>query len=193
MRTYAILVITVSILVLSTISPTLALAQVKTAKATFAGGCYWCVEEVYDSLDGVISATSGFATPHVEAVEIMYDSDKISYERLLDLFWKNIDPTDSQGQFCDRGAQYTSAIFYHDKQQKTLAEKSRAAIEAIVKQKVVTPILPARQFTPVKASQQDFYKKNKPQYQQYKTQCGREKRLRELWGGVQSPKPNVNQ
>jgi peptide-methionine (S)-S-oxide reductase len=186
MRAYAISIITIPILVLSTISPTLALAQVKTAKATFAGGCYWCVEEVYDSLEGVISATSGFATSHVEAVEIVYDPDKISYEKLLDLFWKNIDPTDSQGQFCDRGAQYTSAIFHHDEQQKTLAEKSRAAMEAILKQKVVTPILPARPFTPVKADQQDFYKKNKQQYQQYKTQCGREKRLQELWGGVQN-------
>jgi len=187
MRTYAISIIT--ILILSFFTPVLALAQKKTAKATFAGGCYWCVEEVYDGLKGVISATSGFTTSRVEAVEIMYDPDKISYEKLLDLFWKNIDPTDSQGQFCDRGAQYTSAIFYHDEQQKTLAEKSKAAIETILKQKVVTPILPAAQFTPAKASQQDFYKKNKQQYKQYKIQCGREQRLRELWGGVQSLKP----
>jgi peptide-methionine (S)-S-oxide reductase len=187
-RTYAVPIIT--ILILSVFAPVPALAQEKTAKATFAGGCYWCVEEVYDGLKGVISATSGFAAPRVEAVEIMYEPDKISYEKLLELFWKNIDPTDSQGQFCDRGAEYTSAIFYHDEQQKTLAEKSKAKIEAILKQKVVTPILPAAKFTPVAAGQQDFYKKNKQQYKQYKIQCGRERRLRELWGSKQSLKPN---
>ena len=188
MRTYVIPIIL--ILITSFFAPCLALAQEKTAKATFAGGCYWCVEEVYDGLKGVISATSGFATSRVDAVEIMYEPDKISYQKLLDLFWKNIDPTDSQGQFCDRGAQYTSAIFYHDEQQKTLAEKSKAEIETILKQKVVTPILPAAKFTPVAASQQDFYKKNKQQYKQYKIQCGRERRLRELWEGLQRLKPN---
>lgn len=178
------------ILITSFFAPFPALVQEKTAKATFAGGCYWCVEEVYDGLKGVISATSGFAASRVEAVEIIYDTDKISYEKLLELFWKNIDPTDSQGQFCDRGAQYTSAIFYHDEQQKTLAEKSKAEIETILKQKVVTPILPAAKFTPVAAGQQDFYKKNKQQYKQYKIQCGRERRLRELWEGVQRLKPS---
>jgi peptide-methionine (S)-S-oxide reductase len=187
MRAYAIWIIT--ILILSAFAPVLALAQEKTAKATFAGGCYWCVEEIFDELKGVVSATSGFAAPRVEAVEIMYEPDKISYEKLLDLFWKDIDPTDSQGQFCDRGAEYTSAIFYHDEQQKTLAEKSKAEIETILKQKVVTPILPAAKFTPVAAGQQDFYKKNKQQYKQYKIQCGRERRLRELWKGLQSLKP----
>jgi peptide-methionine (S)-S-oxide reductase len=178
------------ILIQSFFAPFPTLAPKKKAKATFAGGCYWCVEEVYDGLKGVISATSGFTGSRVEAVEIMYEPDKISYEQLLDLFWKNIDPTDSQGQFCDRGGQYTSAIFYHDEQQKTLAEKSKAEIETILKQKAVTPVLPAAKFTPVATSQQDFYKKNQQHYKQYKIQCGREQRLRELWEGVQSLKPD---
>ena len=167
-------------------------AQNKTEKATFAGGCYWCMEEVFDKLDGVISATSGFATStrstgKAEAVEVTYDPDKISYEQLLDAFWKNIDPTNTEGQFCDRGPQYRSGIFYHNEQQKAQAEQSKVKTESIFsKKKVETPILPAGQFFPAPASEQDYYKNHAAQYKQYKMRCGRERRLHELWGEEKS-------
>ena len=164
-------------------------AQAKTAKATFAGGCYWCMEEPFDTLDGVLSTTTGFSrvgssgqTVSVEAVEIVYDPEKISYEKLLEVFWKNIDPTNPDGQFCDRGPKYRSAIFYHNDRQKILAEESKFEIEKILNKQIVTPIFPAMQFAAVAESEQDFYKKNALRYKQYKIQCGRDRQLRELWG-----------
>jgi peptide-methionine (S)-S-oxide reductase len=163
-------------------------AQNKTEKATFAGGCYWCMEEVFDKLDGVISTTSGFAaspqsTGKAEAVEVTYDPEKISYQKLLEAFWKNIDPSNTEGQFCDRGPQYRSGIFYHNEQQKTQAEESKLETEKVLsKKKVVTPILPAGQFFPAPATEQDYYKNHAAQYKQYKMRCGRERRLHELWG-----------
>ena len=163
-------------------------AQNKTERATFAGGCYWCMEEVFDKLDGVLSATSGFATSprstgKAEAVEVTYDAGKVSYQQLLDAFWKNIDPTNTEGQFCDRGPQYRSGIFYHNEQQKTQAEQSKVKTESFFsKKKVETPILPAGQFFPAPASEQDYYKNHAAQYKQYKMRCGRERRLHELWG-----------
>ncbi|HSE40688.1 MAG TPA: peptide-methionine (S)-S-oxide reductase MsrA [Acidobacteriota bacterium] len=169
-----------------------------TSKATFAGGCFWCMEEPFDKLDGVISTTSGFTgggsqdttygevssgkTAHLESVEILYDPGKISYEELLEVFWKNIDPTNPEGQFCDRGAQYRSAIFYHDETQKQLAEQSKQRIESILKKPIVTPILKATEFHLAEDYHQDFYKKNALRYKQYKIRCGRERRLHELWG-----------
>jgi peptide-methionine (S)-S-oxide reductase len=162
-------------------------AQSKTEKATFAGGCYWCMEEVFDKLDGVISATSGFATSprstgKAEAVEVIYDPGKISYQQLLNAFWRNIDPSNTEGQFCDRGPQYRSGIFYNNEQQKTQAEQSKAETEKLLsKKKVVTPILPAGEFFPAPASEQDYYKNHTAQYKQYKMRCGRERRLHELW------------
>lgn len=167
-------------------------AQNKTEKATFAGGCYWCMEEVFDKLDGVISATSGFAsspqsTGRAEAVEVVYDPEKVSYEQLLQAFWKNIDPINTEGQFCDRGPQYRSGIFYHNEQQKTQAEQSKLEAEKVfAKKKVVTPILQAGQFFPAPASEQDYYKNHAAQYKQYKMRCGRERRLHELWGEEKS-------
>jgi peptide-methionine (S)-S-oxide reductase len=168
-----------------------------TAKATFAGGCFWCMEEPFDKINGVISTTAGFTgggsqettydevssgkTAHVESVEIIYDPDKVSYEELLEVFWKNIDPTNPNGQFCDRGAQYRSAIFYYDETQKQLAEQSKQRIESTLKKPVATPILKATEFHPAEDYHQDFYKKNALRYKQYKIQCGRERRLREIW------------
>lgn len=162
-------------------SPPLSIAQTKTAKATFAGGCFWSVEAAFESQDGVLSATSGF-TEHIEVVEIVYDPGKISYEKLLEIFWKNIDPTDPDGQFCDRGPQYRTAIFYHDSQQKILAEKSGTEIEIVLQQKVVTSIAPASAFLVAEEYHQDFTKKKKMQYMHYKAGCGRDRRLREVWG-----------
>jgi peptide-methionine (S)-S-oxide reductase len=156
-------------------------ADTKTEKATFAGGCFWCMEEPFDKLDGVSSTTSGFANG-LEAVEIVYDAAKITYEQLLEVFWKNIDPTNPNGQFCDRGPQYRSAIFYHNEQQKQLAEESKLKIEQTLNKQSATPIVQATEFSKAEDSHQDFYKKNALQYKRYKVQCGRERRLREIWG-----------
>lgn len=166
--------------------------------ATFAGGCYWCMEALFDHTDGVISAVSGFEgdqpnqpatidagsskTGLIESVQVEFDPQKISYEKLLDLYWKNIDPTDKSGQFCDRGGQYQSVIFYHDAQQKALAEKSKQEMESRLNRKLVTPIVPTAKFSPVEEKEQDFWKKNAFRYKQYRSQCGRDRRLRELWG-----------
>ena len=170
------------------------------AKATFAGGCFWCMEEVYDELDGVISATSGYTggqkanptyeevsagiTGHAEAVEVLYDPKKISYERLLELFWRNIDPTTPNRQFCDQGTQYRSAIFYHDEAQRRLAEESRKTVERTkpFKEPIVTQIVPASTFYPAEDYHQNFYKRNPIRYKFYKYNCGRAQRLAELWG-----------
>ena len=170
------------------------------AKATFAGGCFWCMEEVFDDLDGVVSATSGYTggqktnptyeevsagiTGHTESVEVLYDPQKISYEKLLELFWRNIDPTTPNRQFCDHGTQYRSAIFYHDETQKRLAEESRSVVERTkaFKEPVVTQIVAASTFYPAEDYHQNFYKKNPLRYKFYKYNCGRAQRLAELWG-----------
>jgi peptide-methionine (S)-S-oxide reductase len=168
-----------------------AFVEAETAKATFAGGCYWSMELAFDSVPGVISTTSGFAQltsqqadskAYLEAVEIVYDSNQTSYETLLEVFWKNVDPTDDGGQFCDRGPQYRTGIFYRDESQKTMAEKSETSVEDILKQKVVTLIVPAAGFHAAEESQQEFYKKSAQQYMRYKMGCGRNRRLREVWG-----------
>ena len=173
-------------------------AQTAMETATFAGGCFWCMEEPFEKLAGVTSVTSGFSgggntntsykevsggkTGHMEVVEIKYDPSKISYEELLRVFWRNIDPADSDGQFCDRGTQYRSAIFYHTEQQKALAEKSLASVEAQLHKTPVTPIVPAGRFIAAEQYHQDFYKTNALRYKQYKIKCQRERRLREIWG-----------
>jgi peptide-methionine (S)-S-oxide reductase len=171
-----------------------------TAKATFAGGCFWCVEEVFQEADGVISATSGYTggkeanptyeqvsdggTGHAEAVEVIYDPSKVSYERLLQLFWHNVDPLTPDRQFCDGGHQYRSAIFYHDETQRQLAESSKRAIEASKRfdKPIVTEIVPAGPFYPAEEYHQDYYTKNPLRYKFYKFNCGRAQRLKELWG-----------
>jgi peptide-methionine (S)-S-oxide reductase len=170
------------------------------AKATFAGGCFWCMEPPFDKLDGVISSTSGYiggqkkdptyeevsagVTGHTEAVEIVYDSTKVGYEKLLEVFWRNIDPTTANRQFCDVGSQYRTGIFYHDEEQKKLAEKSKRDIDESGKlsSPIVTEITEATEFYPAEDYHQDYYKKNPIRYKYYRFGCGRDDRLDELWG-----------
>ncbi len=174
------------------------------AKATFAGGCFWCMEPPFDKLDGVISTTSGYTgghtknvtykevsaggTGHAEAVEIVYDPEKISYEKLLEVFWRNVDPTTPDRQFCDTGRQYRTEIFYHDAEQKRLAEQSKDRIEQTkpFQQPVVTEIIPATEFYAAEEYHQDYYKKNPLRYKFYRYHCGRDQRLEELWGNAAS-------
>jgi peptide-methionine (S)-S-oxide reductase len=170
----------------------------ETAKATFAGGCFWCMEPPYDELDGVISTISGYiggtkknptyeevtsgSTGHTEAVQITYDPKKISYQKLLNVFWPNIDPLTADAQFCDSGSQYRSAIFYHDETQKNLAVRSKKDLQGRFKQPIVTEIAPASEFYPAEDYHQDYYKKNPIRYKIYRYSCGRDQRLQELWG-----------
>ena len=168
--------------------------------ATFAGGCFWCMEPPFDELPGVVSTTSGYTggrtknptyeevsaggTGHTEAVEILYDPAKITYAQLLDVFWKNIDPLTSDRQFCDVGTQYRAAIFYHDEEQKRLAEASKSAIEKSGRfaKPIVTEIVPSAPFYKAEEYHQDYYKKNPIRFNYYKFTCGRARRLQELWG-----------
>jgi peptide-methionine (S)-S-oxide reductase len=170
------------------------------AVATFAGGCFWCMEPPFDKLPGVISTTAGYtggktssptyeevssgATGHAEAVQIVYDPTKISYEKLLDVFWHNIDPTVKDRQFCDIGTQYRTAVFVHDDKQRQLAEASKAALEKSkpFKDPIVTPIVAASEFWPAEEYHQDYYIKNPVRYNYYRTGCGRDRRLAQLWG-----------
>jgi peptide-methionine (S)-S-oxide reductase len=170
------------------------------AKATFAGGCFWCMEPPYDKLAGVISTTSGYTggqkpnptyeevssgrTGHTEAVQVVYDPKKVSYEKLLDVFWHNIDPTVKDQQFCDIGSQYRSGIFYHDDEQKRLAEASKAALDKSkpFKALIVTEITRVGEFYPAEEYHQDFYLKNPVRYKFYRNGCGRDARLQQLWG-----------
>ena len=168
-------------------------------KAIFAGGCFWCMESDFEKLAGVTDVISGFTggtvenptyngnhKGHYEAVEVTYDASKVSYQELLDYYWVNIDPFDARGQFCDKGSEYLSAIFVGNAKEKRLAEKSR---EKVVKQfpanKVITPILKASTFYPIKGKEsyhQDYYKNNSVRYNYYRWSCGRDKRLKEIWG-----------
>jgi peptide-methionine (S)-S-oxide reductase len=168
------------------------------AVATFAGGCFWCMEPPFDKLDGVISTTSGYSgghqdnptykqvsagrTGHTEVIQIVYDPDKITYQQLLETFWVNIDPLTANAQFCDRGSQYRSGIFYHDPEQKKLAEASAKAIQAMFDKPVVTEITEFSKFYPAEDYHQDYYTKNPVRYNYYRWGCGRDKRLEELWG-----------
>jgi peptide-methionine (S)-S-oxide reductase len=172
----------------------------KLEKATFAGGCFWCMEEALDKVEGVVSTTSGYTggrkanptyedvsaggTGHAEAVEILYDPAKVTYARILDVFWRNIDPTQPNAQFCDHGPQYRSAIFYHGETQKWLAEDSKKALEKSkpFKEAIATEIAPASAFYPAEEYHQNFYEKNPVRYKVYKYGCGRAQRLQELWG-----------
>jgi peptide-methionine (S)-S-oxide reductase len=182
--------------------PALAQSSQGLEKATFAGGCFWCMEPPFDSLPGVVSTTSGYTggtrpnptyeevssgrTGHAEAVQVLYDPKKISYEKLLAVFWRNVDPTVRDRQFCDIGNQYRTAIFVHTEDQKRLAERSKAELEKSkpFKQDIVTPIVPAGDFYPAEAYHQDFYKKNPIRYKFYRDGCGRDARLKELWGSA---------
>jgi peptide-methionine (S)-S-oxide reductase len=168
--------------------------------ATFAGGCFWCMEGPFANLPGVVSVTSGYtggqkknptyeevssgSTGHAESVLIAFNPKKISYRDLLKVFWHNIDPTTPNRQFCDSGTQYRSAIFFHDETQKGLAEESKRAIEASRKLPgpIVTQIVAASEFTPAEEYHQHFYRKNPVRYHEYRSGCGRDARLKELWG-----------
>ena len=170
----------------------------KAATATFAGGCFWCVEADFDKVPGVISTTSGYiggrtanpsyeqvsrgGTGHAEAVEIIYDPQKVSYEKLLDVFWHSVDPLAKNSQFCDHGDQYRTAIFYHGDQQRTLAETSRTTLQALFKQPIQTEIAAAGPFYKAEDYHQDYYVKNPIRYKFYRFNCGRDARLEELWG-----------
>jgi len=169
------------------------------AKATFAGGCFWCMEPPYDKLDGVISTTSGYiggttknptyeevsagGTGHAEAVQVVWDPSKITYAKLLEVFWRNVDPLTANAQFCDHGDQYRTAIFFHDAEQKRLAEETKAQVQKkFPEEKVVTEIVQAGTFYPAEEYHQDYYEKNPLRYKFYRTSCGRDARLEELWG-----------
>lgn len=201
MNTRRLLLLWIAALVLA--APGLATAQAKPktgAKATFAGGCFWCMEEAFDKVPGVISTTSGYIggqvknptyeqvstgqTGHAEAVQVEYDPAKTSYEKLVEIFWRNIDPTQRDAQYCDHGSQYRSAIFYQDDEQKRIADTSRAALQKNkpFRGEIVTEITKASEFYPAEAYHQDFHLKNPVRYKFYKTGCGREERLQQLWG-----------
>jgi len=168
-------------------------------KATFAGGCFWCMEPPFEKLDGVMEVTSGYTggmtenptyeevssgkTGHAEAVQILFDPSKISYEELLEVFWRNIDPTDEYGQFVDRGSQYRTAIFYHDEEQKRLAEasKERLARSGRFDRPIITEIFPAAEFYPAENYHQDYYKNYASSYNLYKKNSGRERFLEKKW------------
>ncbi len=169
-----------------------------TATAIFAGGCFWCVEADFDKVAGVISTTSGYiggrtanpsyesvsrgGTGHAEAVEIVYDPAKVSYEKLVDVFWHNVDPLVKDRQFCDHGDQYRSAIFYRGDDQRRVAEASKVAVQARFKQPVQTEIVAAGPFYKAEDYHQDYYLKNPVRYKFYRFNCGRDARLEELWG-----------
>jgi peptide-methionine (S)-S-oxide reductase len=167
-------------------------------KAAFAGGCFWCMQGPYDSLPGVVSTTVGYtgggkANPtyhevsaggsgHIESIEVVYDPKKVTYEKLLDVFWHNIDPTVADRQFCDVGSQYRSAIFVHDAAQRKAAERSLADVQKRLGISVKTEILEAGPFYPAEEYHQDYASKNPIRYQYYRASCGRDSRLEEIWG-----------
>lgn len=171
--------------------------------ATFAGGCFWCVEQAFDEVDGVVETLSGYigghkenptykqvsagGTAHAEAVQLRYDPNKVSYEQLLDVFWRNVDPVTPNAQFCDHGSQYRSAIFYHNGDQKLAAEKSVDALKrvGILPGPIVTELVLASKFYIAEEYHQDYHHKNPLRYKFYKHNCGRAQRLEELWGKVE--------
>jgi len=175
-------------------------ADGRIGTAIFAGGCFWCMQEAFEKVDGVVAVTAGYAggtvakptyeqvsaggTGHAESVEVKYDPRKITYARLLDVFWHNVDPLTSERQFCDAGHQYRSVIFYRDDGQRRMAEASKRALEDSKRfsQPIVTEIAPAGTFYPAEEYHQDYYKKNPARYHFYKFNCGRAQRLEELWG-----------
>jgi peptide-methionine (S)-S-oxide reductase len=197
MKMHIIMLLGLSVMLMA---PTAVLAATKLEKATFAGGCFWCMEHPFDGLPGVVSVTSGYTgghkknptyeevtdggTGHAESVQIVYDPSKVTYERLLNVFWHNIDPVARDRQFCDIGNQYRSAIFYHNEEQHRLALQSKAQLEKnkTFKEPVATEIARATEFYPAEDYHQHYYKKNPIRYKFYRTSCGRDRRLKELWG-----------
>jgi peptide-methionine (S)-S-oxide reductase len=186
----------IAVLVLAGVTPN-SKRLTSESVATFAGGCFWCMEPPFEKLEGVISVTSGYAggtkrhptyeqvseggTGHAESVEIRFDPSKISYRQLLDVFWRNVDPLTADGQFCDHGNQYRTAIFYHDEEQHQLALASMREVQKRFKEAIVTQIVPAGEFWRAEEYHQDYYKKNPVRYRFYRFNCGRDARLDELW------------
>lgn len=170
------------------------------AKAYFAGGCFWCMEEAFEKVEGVTAVVSGYMggtvanptyeevsagrTGHAESIEVTYDPTKVTYQKLLDAFWRNIDPVTANAQFCDHGNQYRSVVFYSTDEEKRLAEESKAAIEQAKKftTPITTQLVPSLTFYPAEDYHQDYYKKNPIRYKYYKFSCGRAQRLEALWG-----------
>ncbi len=181
------------------------LALAATEKAIFAGGCFWCMEPPFDKLEGVITTVSGYIggskdnptyrevssghSGHYEAVEITYDPEKISYGQLLETFWVNIDPLNNKGQFCDRGSQYLSAVFFLNEAQEKAARASKQSLidSNLFNKDIVTRILPAKTFYPAESYHQDYYMKNPLKYHYYRNGCGRDIRLKQLWKGITLP------
>ena len=202
-RQTALSILTMTVLLIggwSAQSTDQAAADSTPGKAYFAGGCFWCMEEVFEKVDGVLSATSGYMggtvsnptyeevsagrTGHAESVEVVYDPAKVSYQKLLDAFWRNVDPITPNAQFCDHGNQYRSAIFFQTDEEKRASDSSKQTIEQSkrFKEPIVTQIVMASRFFPAEEYHQDFYKKNPVRYKFYKYNCGRAQRLEELWG-----------
>jgi peptide-methionine (S)-S-oxide reductase len=170
------------------------------AAAVFAGGCFWCMEGPFDALDGVVSTTSGYAggsvvdpgyeqvsegtTGHVEAVRVVYDPKRVDYAKLLDVFWHNVDPLDADGQFCDRGPQYASAIFAGDPSERKLAEESKQKLAERFGRPIATEVRSATPFYAAENYHQDYYQKNPVRYRFYRSSCGRDARLEKVWGGA---------
>ena len=168
------------------------------AVAVFAGGCFWCMEGPFEAMRGVVSVESGYTggpekqpaymavakgqTGHFEAVRVVYEPDVVTYERLLKTFWRNIDPTQSNGQFCDKGDQYRSAIFVNGEAEMNAAKQSKESVAMTLDKPIVTPILPVDDFWLAEDYHQDFYKKNPRRYRSYRAGCGRDRRLEQLWG-----------
>lgn len=174
--------------------------QTGEAEAIFAGGCFWCMETAFEGVEGVLSSVSGYTggknegpsyaevsggdSGHYEAVRVVYDPKRISYTRLLELFLHNVDPTQGDGQFCDRGPQYRSAIFVHDAEQRKLASSALDAAKKVLKQPLVTPILEQTPFFVAEDYHQDFFRTHAEHYKAYRSGCGRDARLREVWGAL---------
>jgi len=172
----------------------------KLEVAVFAGGCFWCIESDFDKVPGVVETVSGYAggaketatynqvgaggTGHLEAVKITYDANKITYEKMLHLFWRSIDPTDAGGQFCDRGSSYATAVFAANEEQQKLATASKQALESAktLKAPIVTPVLAGANFYPAETYHQDYHTKNPYRYKFYRFSCGRDARVKNLWG-----------
>ena len=186
------------IAIIGMLAPAFTAFGAETEFATFAGGCFWCMEKPFDSLEGVISTTSGFSggetvnptykevsrggTGHIEVIQVEYDPDKVSYEEMLYVYWRNIDPHDAGGQFCDRGHTYTTAIFYHDENQRRLAEEGKSMIRGQLTRRVVTDIREFEAFYPAEDYHQDYYLNNPIRYGYYRASCGRDARLEQVWG-----------
>jgi len=197
-RAMAIGLLLVATVGVSADDPATATPEAGTAVAIFAGGCFWCMEHPFDELVGVIATTSGYTggntpnptyeqvsaggTAHAESVRVTYDPSKVSYEKLLDVYWRNIDPLAVDRQFCDEGSQYRSAIFYTTSEQQTLAEASKQKVQEEFDKPIATQIVAAGRFYPAEEYHQDYYRKNPLRYKFYRLKCGRDQRLQQLWG-----------